>query len=39
MQAVPNRTGILIHGGNAHKDTEGYLLVGMGFIVSQLVSV
>ncbi len=35
---VPNRTAILIHAGNTHKDTQGCLLVGMGMIVSQLSS-
>jgi len=36
--SVPNRSAILVHGGNTKDDTEGCLLVGMGFIISQLAS-
>jgi len=38
LLGVPNRSAILVHGGNTKDDTEGCLLVGMGFIVSQLAS-
>lgn len=38
LLSVPGRTGILIHAGNNHADTEGCLLVGMGMLVSQLSS-
>jgi hypothetical protein len=33
---VPGRSGILLHEGNTHKDTEGCLLMGLDFIVGQL---
>lgn len=29
LQGIPNRTNILIHWGNAAKDTDGCILVGM----------
>jgi len=35
---VPNRSAILIHAGNFHKDTEGCVLVGMGLSIAGGVS-
>lgn len=31
LQDVPNRSKILIHAGNTHKDTEGCIIVGSQF--------
>ena len=31
LEAVPNRTEILIHWGNYHRDTLGCILIGAGF--------
>lgn len=38
VTGVPGRSAVLIHIGNSTKDTEGCILAGMGFQVSQVIA-